>query len=250
MGKAKESEEMYKLLLDATGDMILTAEPQTGEILYCNEKFTELLGIPASELVGKSIYKIFPDDQRERYEKLLSGSGKKHIVDDVFVAHREGRLISVEIKTKTVEMEGKTVLCVILRDITARKTLDAQLKRNCQLQTIISSVLQVSTKPIPLRKQLDLILSLILSYKWFDFQAKGSIHVVEASRPEVLVLYAQKNFEPIQLKLCNVVPVGKCLCGMAAATHKTVFADKIDARHEHQYEAMAPHGHYCIPIML
>ncbi|MBF0567760.1 MAG: PAS domain S-box protein [Nitrospirae bacterium] len=147
-------------------------------------------------------------------------------------------------------MDGMEVLCAVFRDITARKMLDTQLKKNCQFQTIINSILQVALKPIPLRRQLDLMLDLILSYQWLRFHAKGSIHLVEGNRPETLVMYAHKNFESGLLKLCNVLPFGRCLCGLAASTREIVFANTIDDRHEHRPPGMAAHGHYCVPITL
>ncbi|MBF0555307.1 MAG: PAS domain S-box protein, partial [Nitrospirae bacterium] len=246
----RESEGKFRLLLDTTGDYILTADVETGVIRYCNDRFTELLGIPAAELRGMDLYKIFPDEQREIYAKRLAGGDDKHIVSDMFLMHREGRHIPVELRTKALEMDGREVLCAVFRDITARKMLDTQLKKNCQLQAIINSILQVALKPIPLRRQLDLMLDLILSYQWVSFHAKGSIHIVESNSPDTLVMYAQKNFESGLLKLCSVLPFGRCLCGLAAATREIVFANTIDDRHEHRPPGMAPHGHYCVPITL
>ncbi|MEO5360396.1 MAG: PAS domain S-box protein [Nitrospirota bacterium] len=248
--RLRESEGKFRQLLDTTGDFILQADAQTGVICYCNDKFSELLGIPSAELQGMSLYKIFPDEQRQRYANILQGSDDKHIVDDIYLRHREGRHIPVELRAKTVVIDGQELLCTVFRDITARKMLDKQLKKNCQLQAIINSILQIALKPIPLRRQLDLILDLILSYQWLVFHAKGSIHIIETERPEVLVLFAQKNFDPIQLKLCSVVPVGRCLCGLAAATREILFVNSVDDRHQHKYDGMLPHGHYCVPITL
>ncbi|MBF0516782.1 MAG: PAS domain S-box protein [Nitrospirae bacterium] len=244
----RESQERFRQMLDATGDFILTADAATGDILYCNEKFAELLGIPAAELAGMNLCKIFPDAQRQIYAQLLVGKDDKRITDDMFLKHREGRLIPVELRTKTVYMEGKEVLYAVFRDITAQKALDTQLKKHCQLQAIINAILQIALKPIPLRRQLDHILDVILSYQWLEIHTKGSIHVVESGRPDVLVMYAQRNFAPIQFKLCGVVPIGKCLCGLAASTREIVFASCLDDRHDHSYPDMAPHGHYCVPI--
>ncbi|MBF0318247.1 MAG: PAS domain S-box protein [Nitrospirae bacterium] len=247
--RLRESEGQYRQLLDITGDYILTVDARTWVILYANERFTELLGMSANELQDTNLYKIFPQEYRERYVKLLDGHNDKHIVDGMFLEHTEGRHIPVELKTKAVEeSNGREIVYAVFRDITARKMLDTQLKRSCQLQAIINSILSIALKPIPLRRQLDFILDLILSYQWLTFQSKGSIHVVENNKPDMLVMYAQKNFEPVQLKLCNVIPFGKCLCGLAASTREIVFANSIDDRHKHRYPGMAPHGHYCVPI--
>ena len=49
--------------------------------------------------------------------------------------------------------------------------------------------------------------------------------------------------------MCREIPFGQCLCGRAALSGDTVFADCVDDRHENTYEVMEDHGHYCIPLI-
>ena len=51
------------------------------------------------------------------------------------------------------------------------------------------------------------------------------------------------------LGVCRVVPFGCCLCGQAAAQREVVYCDCVDGRHVRQYSGIAPHGHYCVPIV-
>jgi len=67
---------------------------------------------------------------------------------------------------------------------------------------------------------------------------------------DVLVLKAQRNLPTPLVAACGRVPLGKCLCGRAAAAGQVQFADRIDERHDIGYEGMTPHGHYCVPMRL
>jgi signal transduction histidine kinase len=64
-----------------------------------------------------------------------------------------------------------------------------------------------------------------------------------------LVLKARKGLEEALQRECARLPFGRCLCGQAASTQEVQFADRLDHRHRIRYEGMAPHGHYCIPIV-
>ncbi|MBF0567759.1 MAG: PAS domain S-box protein [Nitrospirae bacterium] len=97
MQRLRESEGKFRLLLDTTGDYILTADVETGVISYCNDRFAELLGIPAAKLRGMDLYEIFPAEQREIYARRLAGGHDQHIVSDMYLRHREGRHIPVEL---------------------------------------------------------------------------------------------------------------------------------------------------------
>jgi putative nucleotidyltransferase with HDIG domain len=59
---------------------------------------------------------------------------------------------------------------------------------------------------------------------------------------------AQRGLEKL-MPMCARVPFGRCLCGRAANSGKTEYADRIDERHEIRYENISPHGHYCVPIL-
>jgi K+-sensing histidine kinase KdpD len=59
-----------------------------------------------------------------------------------------------------------------------------------------------------------------------------------------------RELPPELQNMCARVPVGECLCGLAASTKKVQFSNSIiDPRHERKYEGITPHGHYCVPIL-
>jgi PAS domain S-box-containing protein len=147
--------------------------------------------------------------------------------------------------------DGKGELIAVietLRDITDRKYAEEEVKRNYDTQAVINSLLRLSLEKVPLEDILNRALDLILSIPWLVLQSRGAIFLIE-NDPESLVLKAQRNIEKQIQKMCERVPIGKCLCGQAALTQKIEFVDSVDERHEISYDAINPHGHYCVPII-
>ncbi len=134
------------------------------------------------------------------------------------------------------------------REILERKKAEDEIKSNYQAQTVISKLLNISLQEISLEEQLKIILEHIISISWVSLVSKGAIFLVEDDTG-VLVMKAQHDLAAPLLKSCARVPFGRCMCGRAAASGKIEFADRIDERHDTQYDGIKPHGHYCVPIM-
>jgi putative methionine-R-sulfoxide reductase with GAF domain len=113
------------------------------------------------------------------------------------------------------------------------------LKRSYDKQQVITALLQLALKDIPLDELLQRTLDLLNTIDWIALESKGSIFLVEG-QPEVLVLKAQKGMASPIRKACRLTPMGRCLCGSAASTRQIQFADGLDARHEIRTARMPP----------
>ncbi len=123
-----------------------------------------------------------------------------------------------------------------------------EIHRSYQVQAVINRLLHISLDNISLELMLEQFIDEVTSLDWLALESKGAIFIVGAD-PEVLLLKAHRALSPKLLRMCNEVPFGKCLCGQAASTGTIQFADCIDQRHDREYQGIAPHGHYCVPIV-
>lgn len=124
-----------------------------------------------------------------------------------------------------------------------------KLLNNFQTSQVINALLRIALEDISLRKKLQMTLDHLLSLPWLVSERRGAIFLMDR-RKKFLLLQVQSDLSPELLKKCARLPVGRCLCGRAAATAKIAFTDCIDQRHEIRYEGILPHGHYCVPIIL
>ena len=140
----RESEERYQKLLETANDAIFIADAETGIILNANKKAGELLGIPPEEIIGMHQKQMHAKEDETYYRKLFLDNAQKEggiILDNIFVWHKNGYRIPVEISSSAIKVGGKFVMQGIFRDITERKKAEAKLLQNQQQLRSLASQL-------------------------------------------------------------------------------------------------------------
>lgn len=125
--------------------------------------------------------------------------------------------------------------------------LQEKIRQNYIMQSIVNSLLRLSLADANIEEILQKTLDMLLSISWFEFEPMGRIFLT--GNDSALVLKAQKGFPERLKNECSVVPLGRCLCGQAAAEGKIIFSGRLDTAHEIKYEGIIAHGHYCVPII-
>jgi DNA-binding CsgD family transcriptional regulator/GAF domain-containing protein len=123
-----------------------------------------------------------------------------------------------------------------------------EIHRNYQIQAVLNKLLHISLENLGLEAMLEQFIDEITSISWLALESTGAIFLV-GKEPEVLEMKAFRALNSQLLKRCARVPFGICLCGRAAMSGETQFADCIDERHDFRYNGISPHGHYCVPII-
>ncbi|MEO5340673.1 MAG: diguanylate cyclase [Magnetococcus sp. MYC-9] len=126
--------------------------------------------------------------------------------------------------------------------------METSSTRSHAARLAVTAVLETGAAPLSMAEQLRIVLEIILTVPWLSLEYKGSIFLVSEGGEE-LVMAAQLGLSPVLLERCAQVAMGYCLCGRAAQSRETIFADHITETHEVRHPEMAPHGHYCIPIL-
>ncbi len=128
----KESESKYRKLIETANDAILIADADTGIIMDANKKSEELLGVPVSEIKGMHQSRLHPADEAEKYRSIFNEhvqAGQK-ITTDLYIVHKNGKTIPVNISTSIVVIGGKKILQGTFRDITEHKLAEEELKKH------------------------------------------------------------------------------------------------------------------------
>ncbi|MEO5350479.1 MAG: nitrate- and nitrite sensing domain-containing protein [Magnetococcus sp. YQC-3] len=120
--------------------------------------------------------------------------------------------------------------------------------RAMDLRSATSEILQYSLQPFTLQEILSRALEIILAIPWLGVEQRGAIFLYNTST-EQLELFVHKSLSAPLLSLCQQVPLGHCLCGRSAASGEVVMSRDLDERHDTTFPGIAPHGHYCVPIL-
>src|SRR5512146_1061292 len=66
----KGAESPYRVFVEAMNEGAATLDPD-GTILFCNNRFAEMLKLPADRVIGSSIYQFIPSTDRSGFESAF-----------------------------------------------------------------------------------------------------------------------------------------------------------------------------------
>jgi len=128
---------LYETLLKAQSDLGdgLTIT-EGAQIVYANEALSKIYGYSLDELLALPSFLevVAPEERGPLSERLTQRLGGASLSDrgETVVIHKDGHRISIEYAVKLIEVNGKTELFSIIRDITQRKLMEQALRRREQ----------------------------------------------------------------------------------------------------------------------
>jgi PAS domain S-box-containing protein len=128
----KESEEKYRKIIESANDAIVIADIETGNIIDINKQTEILTGHIKEELIGKSVLCLHPEEQREFYARLFNEAvvqNQQISPEDVFIRHKNGSIIPVEISNSRYTLNGRDIIQGIFRDLRERKKVEEEIRK-------------------------------------------------------------------------------------------------------------------------
>ncbi len=124
-----ESEINYRRLFEAARDGILILDVDKGCITDVNPFLIKLLGFSRKEMVGKTVGELSPFTDIEANQTMLEKLQKYGFVryEDLPLKTKGGLKVAVEFVSNVYQAGDKQVIQCNIRDITARRQLEAQL---------------------------------------------------------------------------------------------------------------------------
>jgi PAS domain S-box-containing protein len=133
----RDSEERYRQLVELSPDAIFVQ--RGGEIVFVNTAGVKLLGAERpAELLGRSVLAFVPPEYRELVQtrlQQLQENGKVPCTEEKLV-RLDGQSIDVEVALTATTYMGQPAIQTVIRDITARKRLEARLRQAHKMEAI------------------------------------------------------------------------------------------------------------------
>jgi PAS domain S-box-containing protein len=143
--RLKDSEIRYRRLFETAQDGILILDAETGQITDVNPFLMDMLGYPYKEFIGKRLWEIGPfkdvEASKTAYRELQQ---KKYVrYDNLPLETRDKRQIQVEFVSNIYKVDHSHVIQCNIRDITARKQIERQLRFHAEVLDQISDAVVV-----------------------------------------------------------------------------------------------------------
>lgn len=127
----RERETRYRLLADNIADIVILLDGR-GLLLYVSPSVEPILGLRASDLIGKSCFDLVHCDDKERVMAAAAQLSKAGSTNTVAfrIARFDGSIAWVEINFKLASEwndDEKTKFVGVLRDVTQRKMMEDEL---------------------------------------------------------------------------------------------------------------------------
>ncbi|MBI5209680.1 MAG: PAS domain S-box protein [Elusimicrobia bacterium] len=247
---SEAAESRFRALVEQS--LVGIAIVQDGRLAYANPRLSEMFGYPRDEVLSKGVLDLVVEEDRPLVAEQirLRLSGKAPTVHYEFRGLRkDGSTIHVELFGSATWHDGRPAVIGSLLDISGRVHAEREKDRSADIQAALNSLLATSLSTANLAGTLERCLGLLLSIPWLSVESRGAIFLAEEDGKS-LRMVAQKGLSEAVLSRCAKVPVGECLCGLAARTGLLVHRAELDEGHSVSYGDIAPHGHYCVPIKL
>jgi PAS domain S-box-containing protein len=124
----KGAEQPYRVFVEAMNEGAATLDPE-GTILYCNNRFAEMLNTPADTLIGSSIYRFIPATGRSAFESAFQEGKQRDTTADITLKSEAQQPVPVHLSLCVLPGQEMPVLCMVAMDLTEHKRLEEALRQ-------------------------------------------------------------------------------------------------------------------------
>lgn len=135
MEKSEEANAVLAAIVESSGDAII-AEDLSGKITYWNKAAEKLFGFSAEAVIGRSLHSFVPPESFTAEAELLDRHDEGEPTDhfDTVRLRKDGTKVHVSVTISPItDAAGRTIgRSQVMRDITARKTSERELRRRTE----------------------------------------------------------------------------------------------------------------------
>ena len=159
---------------------------------------------------------------------------------------REARWMKLAVfPTPLLTGDGKPVYLHFAHDITEAKNISENLSRSLEHHSALCNLLQSLQYCQNSTQILETLIDQIISLSWLGMTANAVGFLVKGQNLEMA---AQRNLGPEQIKRCERLALGECLCGKVAQTGRSITGSSASEEHNIHYDGINEHWHTVMPI--
>ena len=123
------ADSAYRLLFETMNEGSATLGSD-GTIFFCNSRLSAMLNTPMEAIVGGSMFSFAAEKDAASLASLLEKGVKEPQKREFALQSSDGKIVPSQISTSPLALDGSSVICMILTDLTERKRVEEDLIRS------------------------------------------------------------------------------------------------------------------------
>jgi PAS domain S-box-containing protein len=132
------SEKRFKSIFNSSRDGILLADAATRRFQLANDSICQMLGYTREEIQGLEVAQIHSAKDLPAVIEAFEKQRRREIdvAPDIPVQRKDGSVFYADINSALVELDGKTYIMGLFRDVTEKRNLQASLAQSDRLASM------------------------------------------------------------------------------------------------------------------
>jgi PAS domain S-box-containing protein len=229
----KGAEQPYRVYVETMNEGAVTLGPD-GTILYCNNRFGELVKEPIERIIGSKIVRFIAPTDTLSFESAFQSGRKGNSKVEILLKAGDGQLTltPVHLSLSPLETDDVPCICMVVMDLTERKRAEQELKESAERLKYLSAQLLITQE-----KERKLIAneihdSLGSSLGAIKFRVEQVLQNGGIGDPENIIPFIQKTIEesrriqmalrPSTLDDLGILPTLNWLCREFQKTYSSI----------------------------
>ncbi len=136
----RASEHKYRHLFESMHDAALLVAEDSGKIVDVNPQAQSLLGRTRAEIIGMNQRELYP--RQEEWPAFPKPPAEDAGSYEVEVARKDSTTVATEITVSRIQLQGRNLLLLLLRDITRRRQTESELRSSREQLRALAARLQ------------------------------------------------------------------------------------------------------------
>lgn len=223
-----ESQARVAGILDIANEAIISVNDEQKIVIF-NKGAENIFGYPADEAMGQPLDFLLPQEFREVHREHIAQFGRSDESarlmaerDEIFGVRKNGQKFPAEASISKLDVSGKMLFTVVLRDITERKRMEQEReKRIAELKTLNESARAISAE-LASGEVLQKITQAARTLVRAKYAALG-VHDGQGR----LSQFITDGLSPEQYAKIGPLPVGRGLLGLLLYQGKSIIVNNI-----------------------
>ena len=139
----KGAEQPYRVFIETINEGAVTLGPD-GTILYCNNRFGELLKEPIERMIGSEMVRFIAPTDTVSFESAFQKGKQEGNSVEISLKGGDGQLTPVHLSLCPLESDHVPCVCMVAMDLTERKRAEQQLRESEEQLRYLSGQLLVT----------------------------------------------------------------------------------------------------------